>query len=117
MTAPTRVQLSREQQALEDCRSIGDYALESEFCRWIMRHAGRYPGTTIPVSAPTPQPAASKSPSCGCPEGDRTIRELARKVINEQLGKPTPGCWKCDEVGRQCYTCEAVARQNRYPGN
>ena len=111
----TLAQLDQEQEALDWCRTIGDHELESEYCNWLQRWTGRQPGSAVPVSAPTPRPAASSSPSCGCPTGDRTIRDLAAKVINEHLGGPTPNCWQCAELGRQCYACEQVAKQNRHP--
>jgi hypothetical protein len=120
VTGPTQVQLAQERDVVQWCRDLGDHQLESEFCSWIQRRAGRQPGSAIPTSSPSPRPTAppqpaASAPSCGCPTGDRQLHQLARRVIDEQLGRATPGCWQCAEIGRQCPACEAVARQNRYP--
>jgi hypothetical protein len=114
-------QLAQERDALEWCQQLADREMTSAYCDWIRRYTGREPGSAVPVRPPSPQetppPPTTASASCGCPSGDRQLHQLARKVIAEQLGLATPGCWKCAEVGRQCPTCEAVARQNRYPEN
>jgi hypothetical protein len=108
-TRPTAMQLAREVSALDWCRQIGDHELESEFCSWLQRHAGRSPGQAEPASGMGRR--ITELSSCE----QAKVRKIAAETVADALHLPSRGCWQCQELGRRCWSCEQVARQNKYP--
>jgi hypothetical protein len=105
----SQIVLQREAEALAWCKAIGDRQMESEYCAWIERNTGRSPGQAEPVSGMGRR--ITELSSCQ----QAKVRRVAAEVIADALHAPSRNCWQCQELGKQCYACEQVARQNRYP--